>query len=731
MTREHPLHTLFNPASIAVIGASRDAKSIRGRFVDFLARGGYAGRIFPVNPSYAEVNGRECFPSVAAAIAAANGPLDLALVAIPADAVLPELERCAAAGVRNALIVSSGFAEEGAGRSTLQARLAEIARASGMRVVGPNSEGFLNSVGRVSASFSPTVEHAWKSLEGGIGPRKRVAVVAQSGGMGFGVMHRGLAAGLAFSVVISTGNEADVSLADCLDYMVTDPDTGAIVLFLESVRDPETFAAACARALAVNKPIVAIKVGRSQAGQRAAASHTASIAGWSAAYDAVFAKYGVVPCADTGEALAALGILTTFPHLRGNRAAVLTGSGGAGALVSDALERSGFVLPVLSPAVQQAIRAFIPSYATAQNPVDVTAGTQRLKAVVRAADVLLACDEIDLLVTIHSFTSETAISFDPLELTRCMSGSGKALTTFCYTEPSRFGRAKMGEAGIFVHSDAQLMAGALAKALARSRRIGQWVAAQPTVVDPAFAERTTAALENAFSSGRTASLCEYQAKALLRECGVAGSEETLCRSPAEAAAAAERLGYPVAVKIQSPDIPHKTEMGGVRLGIATSAEVRAAYEALTQSAAAAVPHAAVHGVLVQKMAKPGYEVIVAAIHDATFGPIVMVGLGGIAVELYKDVAYWPAPLSPAEAETLLRSLKSSALFDGFRGNPAVSLASLAELVSRVSHIVAAVSGTRNPIAELELNPVIVHADGSGLTIADALVHRLRVTDTRD
>ncbi len=413
----HPLHTLFNPASIAVIGASRDAKSIRGRFVDFLARGGYTGRILPVNPSYPEVNGRECFPSVAAAVAAAKIPVDLALVAIPADAVLPELERCAAAGVRNALIVSSGFAEEGAERSALQARISAIARAGGMRVVGPNSEGFLNAVGRVSASFSPTVEYAWQSVDGGAA-RKRIAVLAQSGGMGFGIMHRGLAAGLAFSTVISTGNEADVSLADCLDYMVADPHTGAIVLFLESVRDSSTFTTACAHALAADKPIVAIKVGRSAAGQRAAASHTASIAGWSAAYDAVFARYGVVPCADTGEAIAALGILTTCPPLRGNRAAVLTGSGGAGALVSDALERSGFVLPVLSPGVQQTIRAFIPSYATAQNPVDVTAGTAHLKAVVRAADVLLAADEIDLLVTIHSFTSESSISFDPLELAR-------------------------------------------------------------------------------------------------------------------------------------------------------------------------------------------------------------------------------------------------------------------------------------------------------------------------
>src|SRR5262245_60179401 len=204
----HPLHTLFNPSSVAVIGASRDATSIRGRLVDFLVRGGYAGRIYPVNPSHAELNGRECFPSVAAAVAAAKNPIDLALVAIPADAVLPELERCAAAGVRNVLVISSGFAEEGVGRPDLQPRIPRVADARGMRVVGPSSEGFLNAAGRVSASFSPTVEYAWKSMDGGHAARKHVAVVAQSGGMGFGIMHRGLAAGLSFSHVISTGNEA-------------------------------------------------------------------------------------------------------------------------------------------------------------------------------------------------------------------------------------------------------------------------------------------------------------------------------------------------------------------------------------------------------------------------------------------------------------------------------------------------------------------------------------------
>ena len=668
--------------------------------------------------SHREIGGRECFPSITAARAAAGVDIDLAIVVIPSDAVLAELERCAAVGTRNALVVSSGFAEEGGERGVLQARMAALGRASGMRIIGPNSEGLLNVIGRVSATFSPTVEHAWDQPQGA--GRKRIAVAAQSGGMGFALLHRGLAASLQFSCVISTGNEADVTLAECLDYLVGDPQTDAIALFLECVRDPATFESACARALEMDKPIVAIKVGRTEAGRRAAASHTASIAGWSAAYDAVFAKYAVVACADPSEAIATLGVLATCAPPRGNRVAVLTGSGGAGALISDTLERNGFVLPVLAPATQQAIRSLVPSYATAQNPVDVTAGATRTGAVVRAADVLFAADEIDLVVTIHSMTSETSLSIDPRELTRGLPASGKSLTAYCYTEPSRYARQKMADAGVFVHSDAQLMGTALAKWLARHRRRARWAAAGNEGKDPAFLARAAAAAERAFAASTGDALCEYEVRALLRDCGISASAEMLCQSADEAVAAAGRLGYPVALKIQSPAIPHKTEIGGVKLGLATAAEVRAAYSALVGGAARALPHAVVRGVLVQKMAAPGHELIVGTVNDATFGPVMMVGFGGIAVELDRDVAYWPAPLSATEAEALLRSLKSSILFDGFRGKPALDLEALAQLVSRISCVVAA-ANHGNPIGELELNPVILHADGSGITIADALL----------
>ena len=718
---KHPLRLLFHPQTVAVIGASPDTSRIRGRILEFLARGDYRGRVLPVNPSYREIHGVECFDSIGATRAAADAAIDLAIIVIPAQGVPGELDRCAAAGVRHALIVSSGFAEAGGAQAAVQERIADIAKTTGMRVIGPNSEGFFSALSRVRATFSPTVE-AVLEVESKA-PRvsaKRIGVIAQSGGMGFGIMHRGHATGLAFSHVISTGNEADLDLADCLDFMIDDPDTDIVALYLECVRDARTFEDACHRALTRNKPIVALKVGRGQAGHRATVSHTGSIAGWDAAYDAVFAKYAVCSAGDLSEAISMLGLLATFDDLRGNRIAVLTGSGGAGALIADVLEQHGLVLPMLSATTQDVIGKLLPSYASAQNPVDITAGSTRTGALIKAADVLAQCDEIDAVVSVHSLTSEKSMAFEPRELARGAKLSGKPLTTYCYTEPSRFGRNKMAEAGIYVHTDLQLMAGGLAKILLRTQQRGLSAPSTDQGNAPVTAQ-TAAIFRTHLDASAEAVLCEYEVKAALEACEIAKSDEVLCSSEGEAIAAAERLGYPVALKIQSAQITHKTEIGGVKLGVTTPAGVREAYAEVRGAAKKRAPQAQIRGVLVQHMAPPGHEVIVGMIRDATFGPIMMVGQGGIAVELYKDVAYWPAPLSVTQAEALLRSLKSSVLFDGFRGRPAVSLEPLARLISRLSHLVAAQPGAGRSIAELDLNPVIVHADGSGITIADGLL----------
>ena len=304
----HPLDTFFAPASIALIGASRDPEKIPGRLLSMLRKNGFPGRIYPNNPNYGDIDGLKCYPS----ISAVGQPIDLAIVIIPARAVLGALEQCAAVGVKNAVIISSGFAEEGGDSAAMQDAIADLAQKTGMRISGPNAEGFYSEVQRVAATFSPTVD-----VKPGhvplVATKKRIGIVAQSGGIGFAIKHRAKAIGVAISYCVSAGNECDLGAGEFLDYMVQDASTDVILLFIEGIRDVDKFLAAAKRAAETGKPVIVTKVGRSGAGERAAASHTASMAGWSAAYDAVFAKYGFIVSNDLDEAVTIAAVLASNP----------------------------------------------------------------------------------------------------------------------------------------------------------------------------------------------------------------------------------------------------------------------------------------------------------------------------------------------------------------------------------------------------------------------------------
>ncbi len=695
--RSDALDGFFAPASIAVIGASADMAKISGRLLNFLRRNGYAGRLCPVNPNAADINGLRCYPSVAAI----GAPVDLAIIVIPASAVVAALEQCAAAGARHALIISSGFAEEGGAKDAVQQQIAAIARRTGMRVCGPNAEGFYNAVESVSATFSPTMElDAARDLPPFTA--RRVGVIAQSGGVGFALFNRGRAEGLRFSKIVSTGNEADLSAADFFAHMVDDPATDAILLFLESIRDPALFAAAAARAARLGKPVVAVKVGRSQAGVRAAASHTASMAGWDAAYDALFRKYGVATASDPDEAVAIMAAFVTCPLPRGRRAAIVTVSGGAGAWMADTLTAAGLDVPELSPALQEAISSFIPSYGSARNPIDITAQAVGQGGVVRSIDLLLDGDEVDVIVVTASFTSEHRVTIDPEALRPLLARQSKPVLFFSYTRPSDFSRRFMGGAGAALFSGLALLRSAVAALQAQA----DFVAPDTIMVAPLALDLPMGAL------------AEHRAKALLAAHGIPMAPHRLVRAPEELDAAAAALGFPLAVKVQSADILHKTEAGGVRLGIADAAALREAYDAVLRNAVAHAPGAVIDGVLLERMVPKGVEIIVGAIRDPVFGPVVMLGAGGVTAELFRDVAYSLAPVGVGEAESMLRSLRSFPLLDGFRGAPPADVAALADLVSRVSVFAAACQDT---VREVELNPVIVHPAGQGCAVADALL----------
>ncbi|MEA2842223.1 MAG: hypothetical protein QOF41_3553 [Methylobacteriaceae bacterium] len=705
-----PLDSFFAPQSIAIIGASPDAKKIRGLLQSMLQKNAYPGKLYPVNPSYAEIAGVRCFPS----IGAIGEPIDLALIAIPAASVLQSLEDCARAGVRNAVIISSGFAEEGGTSADVQREIAALAARTGMRISGPNAEGFYNEIDGVAATFSPAVD-VKEGAARHVATRRRIGIVAQSGGIGFALYNRGRAMGLSFSYVVSTGNEADLGIGDFLDYMVRDHHTDVVLLFLEGVRDPKIFLDAAAEASRIGKPIVVAKIGKSGAGERAAASHTASMTGWNGAYRAVFAKYGFVETNDPDEAVAVAAALTTAPLPKGDRAAVVTASGGAGAWAADMVAASGLAVPELSGDLQAQIRLLIPSYGSPRNPVDVTAQAIQTGGLQRAIELLNEADEVDLIVLVVSLASEHRVLFDLAAMRPIVESRRKPILVYSYTIPSDFGRGKMAAAGLPVFAS-------LADVGTAARHLVDRARYTPPVEVRRQRFQISADLfrhANKDSGG----LSEFDSKRLLKACGIDLPDERLVTTSDGFDVAIQEIGFPLALKIQSADVPHKSDVGGVMLALADAQSAHAAYGAMLERVKAARPDAAIQGVLLSPMAKPGLEIIVGCIRDELFGPILMVGLGGVATELFNDVAYRPAPVSEEEAAAMLGELKSAPLLRGFRGAPPADISSLACLIARLSVIADAID-----VDEIELNPVIVHSKGQGVTIADALVVCKRARD---
>src|SRR4051794_33669152 len=423
----HPLDSFFAPDSIALIGASRDLEKIPGRLLSMLRKNEYPGKIFPINPNYGEIDGLKCF----AGIADVGQPIDLAVIIIPARAVLGALEQCAAAGVKNAVIISSGFAEEGGDSAAMQDAIVALAKKTGMRISGPNAEGFYSEAQHVAATFSPTVDVKPGVVEL-VATRRRAAVVAQSGGIGFAIKHRAKALGVAISYCVSAGNEADLGAGEFLDYMVQDSSTDVILLFIEGVRDVDKFLAAARRAAEVRKPIIVTKIGRSGAGERAAASHTASMAGWSAAYDAVFSKYGFIVSNDLDEAVTIAAVLTTNPMPKGDRVAVLTVSGGAGIWGADTVSMQGLKVPELSAAIQSEIKKLLPTYGAAGNPIDVTAQGVNTGGLQRSIDLLHASDEVDAILVVLSLSSDVRMPFNEAELKPVLDAQNKPVVFYSY-----------------------------------------------------------------------------------------------------------------------------------------------------------------------------------------------------------------------------------------------------------------------------------------------------------
>jgi acyl-CoA synthetase (NDP forming)/GNAT superfamily N-acetyltransferase len=689
------LEPLFRPRAIAVVGASRDPASPGGAVMRALAENGFPGAVYQVNRSGASVAGRTSYP----ALALLPEPADLVVVAVRAEAVPGVARDAAAHGARALVVLSAGFAESGAGGAALEAELVHIARTAGLRVLGPNCLGIAvnDPSAPFDATFAPVV------------PRPgRLAFASQSGGLGIGALAAGADRGLGLSAFVSLGNKADISSNDLLAWWESDPGTRAIALYLEGFGNPRRFAR-LARRVARTTPIVALKAGRGAAGRRGAGSHTAAMAAGEAPTDALFELAGVTRV-DTVQELFAVGqILADQPRARGDRVAILANAGGPAILAADACEAAGARVPALPPELRERLDALDGLVAGTSNPVDLGAGAGP-ETFAAAGRALLDSGAVDALLVVHTPTRRAA----PAEVAAAVQGlaDGRLPVVGCLLG-GRPGPAPEGTAWPvpwldFPESAARSLALAMRAASARPEPDA---APEISDADPAAARR---ALESAAPGGWLEPLAVEE---LLRAYGLIVARSAIADDPDAAARAQEELGAPVAVKLVGAAGAHKSDVGGVILG-ASSPEAAAEAYRHVEAGAAAAGLSGMRGALVQAMAPEGIDLIVGAVADPTFGPLVLVGIGGVEAELWGDRALALAPVGPETAGGLWARLRGAPLLDGWRGGPVADRAALVDVAVRLGRLAA----EQPLLAELDCNPVRA-LPGGGALVLDARARR--------
>jgi acyl-CoA synthetase (NDP forming) len=704
------LRPLLSPDSVAIIGASAD-QSLRGRLTHQLIEHGFPGRIYPVTRSQKEVLGHRAYASVADLPEAP----DLAVILVPAAHVVVTIEQCAARGIPAAVVISSGFAEEKSEAAAARdVALQAIARRTGMVIAGPNSEGFVNPLRPLVATFSPVFHDASQNLLPEGSTARPIAVSCQSGALTFAFLSRGRDRQLNFTYQVSAGNQTVLEAHDYVDWVLDSGGADIFLCYLEQIRDAGKFRAVADKAARMGKPLIVAKVGRSDAGRRAAASHTGALARAGSADDAIFRHHGIIRGEDLDHMVDVASAFAYCKLPRGNRVAIITGSGGSAVWMADILSAHGLELPVLEDDIQRRIMALLPSYGSALNPIDATAQAIHEVGYARIVETLRESQRIDTILLIASLANEATARTRAEELAGITGTTDKPILLSTYTTATPAAIAAFAACGIPCYTSMPSCARAIRALVdygAFQERLVRRSAESPT--PPGSRDEVALMLRQ---SGPV--LTEIAAKALLARYGVPLPPEALAGSEAEAVAAAAKIGGAVALKVQSPDILHKTEAGGVALGLSGDAAVRAGYRLILERARAAHPGAQIEGVLVQAMARRGCEMILGITRDPDFGPMLMVGLGGIHVEVLRDVAFAPVPLGAEDAMALLDQLDGAALLDGVRGEPAADRPALAQLMVALSRFAA---DHAEAIAEIDLNPVIVHAAGEGLTIVDALI----------
>lgn len=692
-----PLDAIFRPRSIAVIGASRRAGSIGHEILHNLIEHDFQGVVFPVNPTARVIHSIKAYPSVLDI----PDPVDLAVVVVPYRQVLGVVEECGRKGVRGLVVITAGFREVGGEGIAREEALVESVRAYDMQLVGPNCMGVINTEPTVSmnATFAPTFP-----------PPGPIAIVSQSGALGVTILDHARELGLGVSMFVSVGNKSDVSGNKLIEYWSRDPGTKLIVMYNESFGDPRRFTR-LARRITKEKPILAVKAGRTPTGARAASSHTGALAGTDVAVDALFEQCGVIRATTLEELFDFAMAFSNQPVPRGDRVAIITNAGGPGILTADACESLGLVIAPLAEETRSRLRAEVAEEASVQNPVDLIASADA--AVYRIAlDIVLHDPNVDAAI---------AIFVPPVQVDTGAVATGIAEIVGRHEDKTVLA-CLMGKKGVhggmtelkrhnipafmFPESAARALAAMVRYRRWRERPLGDVVELE------ADSARARAAIDSARRDGRE-HLTLGEVEEVLGAYGIPLVESRFASSPEAAVVAAESLGWPVVLKVESPSVVHKSDVGGVRLGLEDADEVRGAYTEIE----AAIGPGRMEGVRVQRMIEGGRETVIGMTSDRTFGPLVMFGLGGIYVEVLGDVVFRIAPISTIDAREMVRSLRGDALLAGVRGEGPVAYEALEDAIQRVSQLVLDLP----EIAEMDVNPFLAFPERERCVAVDGRI----------
>lgn len=685
------LDTLFSPKSIAVIGASRTEGKLGYAVLSNIIESGFKGEIYPVNPKADEILGLQCYPD----LDAVEAEIDLAVIVIPAKFVLESLEECGKRGVGSVIVISAGFRETGHEGLMAERKMAEIAQTYDMRILGPNCLGLIDTLAPMNASFAA-----------GMPRRGHIAFMSQSGALCTSVLDIALAQDIGFSRFVSLGNKADLNEIDFLEAWTDDSESKVVMAYLEGIADGARFIEV-ARQLTKRKPVIAIKSGSTSAGSRAVSSHTGTLAGSERAYEAAFTQAGVIRAGSVGEMLDLSVALARQPLPPNDRVAIITNAGGPGIMATDAIERSGLSLASLSQETMDKLRQELPSAASVLNPVDVL-GDALADRYQEALKLVSADPNVGALIVILTPQFMTQIE-ETARAVGEVSNRSEIPVLACF-----MGEANT-EAGVKIltaHNVPNYVvperAVAALKAMAEQRRWQERTLPEFEAFD-VDRERVARVFEQVRADGRL-QIGDAEARDILDAYRIPIPASKLCKTADEAVAFAEEIGYPVVMKIASPDILHKTDIGGVRLNIESANDVRDSFDLLTFRAMRYMPEAEIWGCLVQQQVRGGKEVITGMNRDPQFGPLVMFGLGGIYVEVLKDVSFRIAPFSRREANEMMREIRSFALLRGVRGQARSDIETIAETLLKLSQLV-----TDFPeIVEMDINPLMVFEEGRGV-----------------